>query len=394
MPGPNFATPYTLSIGYTFDTPNPNDVAAAHRLESDAADAYQRCAQAPGADQGPLRDCEIAYRKAIASIPHAQFVVEIGGGRGQLVPRKLAAVPVTLATSRDFDPYLTHLEANDRFAPMGLVAYPSGHCDVRLATSGAPSAARTPLCVALDAYFADQLRVALEHHSDAAFTLLADGVRLDRSPYDVALGFEGMTAAFVRRLQAAGFPVDARDAGGLTPLQRYLEHQPDPRSVDALLDAGAHVDQHTLLLAAQAGNAFVMQELVRHAANLPRSAEVLRGAILSGTGDVVAALLDAGWSANAPIGRVPLLEGGSHACGAACAPLELALAAGVDRAAMTATLLAHGADPNAHQGAPLWLAVQSCDGPAVLKALFEHGARRDERLTTRPECSRRAQKGR
>jgi hypothetical protein len=427
-PGPSVAAgaPYTLWLGYTFEAPSADDVADAHRLESKAIDAYTLCAQAAnvGQGQGAQRDCEISYRKAIASIPHASFIVDISGGPSQLPVRKLADVSVDLATNRDFDQYFAHLETNDRVWTTGLVAYP-GRCDVRLATSGATSEARYQLCDALDAFFANQLFDALSLHNDAAFDLLAAGVRVKApSPFDVAASYAGLTTEYARRLSAAGFDVNGRDASGLTPLDRAVNAErvferaatpcglfaggstacpvdkPDPQIVQALLDGGAQVTPRTLLIAAKGGNGLAMQELARHFDG-SRDAAVLRRAIEYGPGGVVSALLDAGWSSSAPIGQVPSTPNGVLECGDTCTPLELALARAdlsvpedppwtdlgsltyhfwttrrnVDGTAMVAALLAHGADPNVRQGEPLWLAVRFCDGPTVLEALFARGAR-------------------
>jgi hypothetical protein len=44
---------------------------------------------------------------------------------------------------------------------------------------------------------------------------------------------------------------------------------------------------------------------------------------------------------------------------------------------MASVFLEHGANPNVHEGNPLWLAVRFCDGTATLNTLFAHGARVD-----------------
>jgi hypothetical protein len=396
--------PYPLWLGYSFDSRNSLDVAAAHELEAQASATYEQCAHA-ASGAAALRPCEIAYREAIAAIPHATFRAGISGGPSQLAVAPLVTVPVAVATDPGFDRYFSHLDTNDAFRPTGLVAVP-GRCDVRVATTGAPVSVRALLCAALGTYFTTRLHDALALHAGAAFDLLAAGVRTKGSPYDVALAYAGMSSAFAQRLAVAGFDVNAIDASGRTPLQREVDRvrsvavqaqpcvvlpggsactvrRPNPAAVQALLDAGARVDERALELAARSGDAFVVQQLVRRLPGSTRAPEVLRRAIAYGPGAVVQTLLDAGWSAQAPLG--------APGC-AGCTPLEVAIAGAdgaipaaargaawstvrrTDADTMAAALLAHGADPNVHAGAPLRLALGACDGIAVLKTLLDHGA--------------------
>jgi hypothetical protein len=418
------AAPYIISIGYSFDTRNADNIADAHRIESKAINAYQFCAQAThvNQDQSGLSGCEIAYRKAISSIPHADFRFGVKGA-GERHFTVLASLPVDVVTDRTFDRNLTHLETNDRYWQTGLVAYP-GKCDVRVASTSTSIQAPFAVCTALGAYFTRELKSALDSHSDAAVALLTAGVPIDVSPFDYALRSAGMTERYITRLAGAGFPLDAHDASGLTVLQRELNaprqfvpapvacsadapcplRKPDPGNVTALISAGATVDEQTLDIAAKSGNADVVRIVAQHLPAATRACcwrESMRRAIGYGPSDVVDALVQSGWPVKEPMGTGVNFPNGVLECGDACTPLEIALAdadiavgsdamnrmmfmlsyagwrgsRGSDAAKMASVLLEHGADPNIHDGYPLWLAVRFCDGPGILNALFAHGAR-------------------